>query len=262
MSGFKKMILPWMVFNDDTLNIFTDGSIRKIQINGYDEETIGCAGAYAVSNDIHQCVDKKCTVIRQATNNITELMAIYEGLIIANRFKYCYNRINLFSDSKINIFGLREWIYKWIVDPNTDKLVNSSGKEPMNLKYIAMIIEYILSNNININLYHINGHIDINKQKDIIKAHDTFMLSNHLSHPIDFELIKMLAIGNDIVDIFTGEIIENKLRTTNNNTVVPLSNVNPDSIVSWELSPIISKPLFSYEYSHNMDMVKYKNLVK
>ena len=65
MSGFKKMILPWMVFNDDTLNIFTDGSIRKIQINGYDEETIGCAGAYAVSSDIQKCVDKKCTVIRQ-----------------------------------------------------------------------------------------------------------------------------------------------------------------------------------------------------
>ncbi len=255
------MIMNYHLFNDSSLNIFTDGSIRKLSITPQLKETIGCAGAYATtSTSAFNQVQKSCSVIRNATNNITELMAIYEGLCLAQQHRNHFKTINIISDSKINIFGLREWIFNWII-PGIPELRSSSGNPPQNVQYIMQIIYFILNNNLHVHFYHINGHKNFKSQKDLNEAYKTFKESNHIQSDIDIELIKNLCIGNDIVDVFTGIIIEQKLQGIHNNPVyyVP-TNVDPDKVGNWELPKVAPKPLIEFIYKP-FDTNKYKNLI-
>lgn len=208
------MIMNYHLFNKDTLNIFTDGSIKKFYING-EEETIGCAGANIVITDesgIHS-IEAATEITRNTTNNDTEIRSILLGVqrALYYRDNYPFRYINIIADSKICIYGLREWIFNWInnTDPNTKVMISSQGTPVANQQVILQIIYTILQNNLSINFYHQNGHKNCNNMKDMIKAKETFIKSNYISCDVDLELIKNISIANDYVDKFTKYELDN-----------------------------------------------------
>ena len=196
MVGINELYAPGI------LNIFTDASIVK-----YPDETIGCSGFIATTLDSSGNINDICTgtkINRFSTNNDSEIKAIEMGVNFAIMNKNNFRLINLFSDSKICIYGLREWIYNWTSTIRNGRLMSTSG-EVMNQEAIKRIICSIINNKLQINMFHQNGHIDCKKSKDIEKASNTFLKSN------DFELdeVSIITISayNDLIDNFTRSML-------------------------------------------------------
>ena len=185
-----------MFFNDSTVNIFTDASITR-----YCQETIGCAGNNIMVGNM--IVAQPMWIIRNTTNNNSEITAILMAVMNALKYKDTH-RINIFSDSKICVFGLKDWIYKWVRNVTPDGImISSQGKPVANQDIILRIIYFILQHNLYVNLYHVNGHINPNNISQLEEAKKTFMVSNNIRGDIDLELIKKLETGNAIVDKIT-----------------------------------------------------------
>jgi len=196
------------MFNYNTLNIFTDASIKKMP----DGETIGCAGANVISgpNPIVGIIEQDTRIIRGSTSNNSEIQAIKLGIQKALMYRNQYNVINLISDSKLCIYGLREWIFNWVRDSvNKNYLISSTNQAVANQEVILEIIYMILDNNLRINFYHQNGHVNIYNQTNLIEVKNTFISSNFLSNDVDLELIKNISIANDDIDKLTRFILKN-----------------------------------------------------
>lgn len=196
------------IFNENTINIFTDGSILNKDSTG---ETIGCPGAILVrTNKRYSYMDKETVeIVRNTTNNNTEIRAILLGLrlLYGNLdFSKPLPRINLFSDSKICVFGLREWIYNWVNCNINGVMYNSSGVEVANQEIFKYIILMILKNNIPIKLYHQKGHVNVNSEKYINKAIQTFNVSNYC-RTSDIELIVEISTYNNYIDNLTRDYL-------------------------------------------------------
>lgn len=195
-------------YSKNTLNIFTDASIKK-----FTNETVGCPGAIAINNG--SIIDSKLDILRYTTNNNSEIMAIYNGILLAIKYKNMYDTLNLFSDSKICVFGLREWIFNWIKNIsvvndinmytenyNPYRLFNSSNELVANQSEIMLVIQTILANNLNINIYHQRGHISTTKYSSIAKAKNCFCENNGIDN-ISLETIINLSTYNNMIDDMT-----------------------------------------------------------
>ena len=90
------------------INCYTDASIT------YDLEgsTYVASPGYCITID-GQIVESKNKVIYDATNSYGELYAIYMGVLALKKFGDQNRVLNLFSDSRISIMGLRSWIFNW-----------------------------------------------------------------------------------------------------------------------------------------------------
>lgn len=199
------MLTKEMIFNDDTLNIFTDASITKLS----DGETIGCFGAILIHGKDQipiELYSDHVGIRRYSTNNDSELRGILLGVYMALRFRDSFKTINLFSDSMISIMGLKEWIFTWArnVDKNNGNMRASSGYVK-NQELIERIIYTIINYNLYINLYHQHGHININKPSDIDKATKTFIRLNNVTPTKD--LMTDLSIYNDRIDNLTRDTL-------------------------------------------------------
>lgn len=215
------MIIPKEeIDNDYTLNIFSDASISSQHTY-----TNACAGAIAVYQDF--IIDKILTPMYNTTNNRAELMAILNGLYLAIRYRRKVKRINIFSDSKISVFGLRTWIYSWI-NNSQDNILRSTSGDVKNQDMILSIINFIIENNLQISLFHIRGHCDYTKFKDIIKFRKSFISENNLyPNIIDDQLCMYLIKYNDYIDNDTRKnLINDKIEslkpyTLNLNSYLP-----------------------------------------
>lgn len=187
------MILP--SFNERTLNIFTDASISNIGQN-----YIGCSGAVAVTGhfDNMKIVDEVFKINPESTNNNSEIKAIYYGIQLAIQHQYEYDTINLFSDSKISIFGLREWIKNWVEVSKGNVLIGSTNKPVSNQQEILGCIYTILENDLNINLYHQKGHCE--KEASVRQALVVFKSSNNIERFITFDYVMNISRWNCYVD--------------------------------------------------------------
>lgn len=187
------------LFNLGTLNIFTDASVKEISKGRY----ISCAGCVCVitkedgNTDI---IEQQYSVIDNATNNKGELCAVYMGVMLAIKYRYQFNRINIISDSQFSIFGLTKWIYNWRDNiKNNNYISNSSKSEVSNQDLFKLIINTIILYNLKICLYHQKGHSNTNDKMK--KARQVFFTSNGIKLD-DFEL-KSICYYNDIVDKYT-----------------------------------------------------------
>ena len=196
------------IFNNKTLNIFTDASITTIRKEGH-IETIGCPGIYVIGGD--KVLELSTEVLRNSTNNNSEIYAILMAVIAAQKYRANYEYINIFSDSKISVFGLREWIFNWAKNVNNGIMFSSSGKPVANQDIFLKIIYFVINNNLNINLFHVNGHVNANSMTQILEAKKTFIESNHISLDVDEDLIKQLAIANDVIDNATRDVLLNNV---------------------------------------------------
>jgi len=203
MKGVGRMLMYNDIFNDKTLNIFTDASMTK-----YGNETIGCYGIITVTTNvilarhlISTGNNIRRSIVRYSTNNDSELRGILQGIFFAIEYRDDFETINLFSDSMISIMGLKVWLNNWIQNTRNGIMYSTSG-EVMNQELIKDIVFTILHNSLNINLYHQKGHVN---SKNIQHAKQTFIRTNGLSCDVDMKLIETISNCNDIIDNITRE---------------------------------------------------------
>ena len=185
------------IFNDQTLNIFTDASVYKCN-----NETLGAPGYIAVIGE--EIVKQRSIILRESTNNESELYAIYMAIQFAlfNRDKV--KVINIFSDSQFSVFGLREWIFNWVNHIKNDRLYNSSDKMVANQHIFMNIIYTILYYDLNVSIYHNRGHF---RYDQIEKFIELFTKHNFLSDYIDTKSACKIIHFNDIVDKNTRSLL-------------------------------------------------------
>ena len=176
--------------NENTLNIFTDASIRAVQPSGY----IGCYGALCVSNGC--IIDQSYVTIGYTTNNNAEIKAIREGIGLALRYG-AGKQINLFSDSQICIFGLRERILRWGL--TNGRFIGSMGQDIANQEIFMEIVQMMLDHQLQINFLHQAGHV-VFTAKSLKDAAHVFRTSNGIRGIIDMNLIRYISNYNNIVD--------------------------------------------------------------
>lgn len=211
------MITYSTIFNTETLNIFTDASIKKIN----KEYTVGCPGAVAIKtldNGDTTFITEQIYLENNATNNSSEIKAIALGIDLALKYRPYYNKINLFSDSKICIYGLREWIFNWIYNTNNNIMYGSSGNPVFNQETFKSIINCIINNNLKINLFHQKGHVDNTKPASVKHAGEVFMQSNLVSG-VDDNLIKCISDYNNYIDIRTKSALDTNTEWMKNNII-------------------------------------------
>lgn len=196
------------IFNPETLNIFTDASIKTLKDTG---ETLGCPGAVCVGTNLDgstYVLDEAYFIERYATNNSSEIKAVSLGISKALQYRNNFKQINLFSDSMICIHGLREWLYNWLRCIYNKVMYSSSGKPVANQQTFASILNTIVANNLYINLYHQKGHVSLINNSSLENAANVFKKTNFLQDEPSLNLISQISGYNNMVDIRTGEELE------------------------------------------------------
>lgn len=181
------------------LNIFTDASITTT----IHEETIGCAGAICLENN-NLC---KFRVLRDSTNNISEITAVRLAIELALENRDNFDIVNIWADSQWAIFGLTKWIRSWMNNMYDGIMYNSSGERVKNQQIFLSIIKLIAENNLRVNFYHIKGHVDVNNIGSIAHAVSVFNKSNGCS--ISRDKMYIAANMNNMVDNQTRNILKN-----------------------------------------------------
>ena len=183
---------------DSALNVFSDASITVV--NGH---YTSCSGYIVVYNN--KIAESGHKVIYDSTNNYGEiyalLMAVEAAIRKAGDIKYI-SRINIFSDSQISIFGLRDWIFKWYKKLNKQKnMVSDRNIEIANQEIFNIIVDTIVSNGLPLHLYHQLGHKNFNDKKDIESIKKSFYKANDIM--ITEALAEKICYYNNFIDKFT-----------------------------------------------------------
>lgn len=205
------------------LNIFCDASIKPDKLDP--NNTLGCAGCICVDGD--NIIDSENAIINSTTNNESEISAVLLAVKHAYKYRNDYDVINIFSDSKICVYGLREWIFKWKLVNNT--FYGSSNTPIMNQKLFLSVVLYIIDNKIDyINLYHQKGHVT-NTEDSILNALRVFKESNGFDISVDD--VKYISNYNNIIDENTKAELLNAVNDKNKKLLFPVAfNVNKDLI--------------------------------
>lgn len=185
------------LFGQDVLNIFCDASIMKLE-----NETIGCPGSVVIgpSTDI---VDGSIQLLRQSSNNNAEITAILMALQQALKFRSDFPIINIFSDSKISVYGLREWMFNWARSIKDGVLYSSSGEPVANQQIFLHIVRLVVSTNLNVNLYHQKGHVS---DRNLLPAKQLFLESNGILISDDEAIY--ISKYNNYIDILTKQELQ------------------------------------------------------
>lgn len=208
------------ILKENTLNIFCDASISSARNNnGF---VLGCPGALLVEvrDGKFNTLYNSNNVLCGTTNNHSEINAILLGVKEALKYKNnSYTCINLFSDSRICILGLREWIFAWM-NRMTDEgiILTSSGTPVSNQDVISEIMHTIVTKNLNIRLYHQKGHVT-SSDTSLIYAKDLFFTSNNII--LDLEEVQLISYYNNMIDKITKEILQSNF----NNDYRPLRSI-------------------------------------
>ena len=184
---------------DDILNIFSDASMRTISKNN--RILASCYGSVAVNKDT--IVDEWFRCQSESTVPAAEIRGIRCSLILALKWRHMFRTINIFSDSQISVFGLRDYIYNWKYNENERKYYLGKGTKN-EVKNQELFIEcyYLLQElkktNI-VNIFHQKGHVD-NGFDTIKRAAEAFKISNGVQGTVSYEFIRYISVYNNYVD--------------------------------------------------------------
>lgn len=186
-------------------NIFSDASI-DLNIN------LACAG-FLVMDDRMNEVYRYHVLQANATNNSAEILALLMAIDYGaqNCNNPGWNNFRVFSDSRISVMGIRDWMFNWIGNMNKCKgtaLINGSGKPVANQGYFIHIFQSIIANNVNFRLFHNDGHI--NSEMDKIKAKQVFVRENGIEIERLGLSINDIAMANNSIDASTRDAIYNR----------------------------------------------------
>lgn len=181
-------------------NLFCDASMDN-------KNHIGCAGVIITNGDGSETISGIRLLQQNATNNSVEILAIYIAVNLAIVLRKSYDDIfNIFSDSKISVFGLKEWVFNWIKKCDINGILYSSSGDPVkNQDYFKQIIRLIVDNDLKINLFHQNGHINPSNINDVNLLYNTFVRNNLVEPNFIGIKISTIIYYNDIIDRWTRE---------------------------------------------------------
>ena len=206
------------------INIFCDASINE-------SCHTACAGSFVTyQNDDNSVMDMYNTLIIQknATNNSAEILAIWVGIneALKLREKYPNAIFRLFSDSKISLYGLRDWMKNWIYKIRSDgTLISSSGKPVSNQQRFIDIFNLIVQTNLRIELYHQRGHVGESGGVNLDKARVQFIRANKVAPERLGLSIEYLSRCNNEIDNFTRSALRRYIDGfIDNNVFVELAN--------------------------------------
>ena len=184
-----------MISFSDAINVYTDASLTKV--NGI---TTTCAGYCTIYHG--KMIEEDHKILYNTTNNFGEAYAVYMGVQSLLRHAWMDTFLNLFSDSKITVDGLKYWIDGWM--KRMDKhgtLYSSSGGRVVNQELFTSIIGMIARSGVHMQIWHILGHKNPNKYADLMKSRDTFQRENGVR--LSEDIIREICIYNDYVDNMT-----------------------------------------------------------
>ena len=128
--------------------VFTDGAC--------DPNPGACGSGLAVYRDSQLCELWYGLYNPDGTNNIAELNALNQALLLANEELTAGNTVAIFCDSKYSIQCISEWAAKWKKSGWKKK-----GGEIKNLAIIQPMFEMYQELGENVQLYHVEGHAGI-----------------------------------------------------------------------------------------------------
>lgn len=188
------------------INLFCDASIDI-------DRKIACGGCVITMQDPMGAREIGSRLILQtnATNNSSEILAIWAGVAEALKLRNQYPGavFRLFSDSKISLYGLRDWMKNWINNSRSGRnLISSSGTPVKNQQRFIHIYNTIIENNLRIELYHQRGHVNEGRVPINI-ARAQFIKANKVP-PEGLGLdIEYLCYYNDMIDNMTRDAVRN-----------------------------------------------------
>lgn len=186
-------------------NIYCDASIDL-------DRKIACGGCYIIEQDQNgqtRDIGFRRIIQRNATNNSAEILAIWTGIVEALKLRQSYPGaiFRLFSDSKISLYGLRDWMKNWVRGIKPDGiLISSSGQPVMNQQRFIDCFNLIVENNLKIELYHQRGHVR-EKNMPLEVARAQFIKANKVAPEGMGTTIENLCYGNDMIDNITREAV-------------------------------------------------------
>lgn len=210
----------------NVINIFCDASIdvnRKVACGGC---VISMQTEYGFSD-----LGSRMLIQENATNNSSEIMAIWIGVVEALKLRKQYPNavFRLFSDSKISLYGLRDWLKNWIGNMKSDgTLVSSQGTPVVNQQWFVEIFNLIVSQNLYIELYHQRGHVGGPGSKmSFPEARIKFIRANKVSPEGLGVTIEYLCENNNRIDNATRIAVQtycrDKVFTKNTDLQMPFA---------------------------------------
>ena len=185
--------------NPNVLNIFSDASLRA-----RGQETDICYGAVVVCGD--EIIDSDYRINSSKTSNYGEAQGVLLALGFAIKYKDRYPVINIFSDSQITIFNIRDRYMNWKF--HNDNYYNKSTGIVQNQSIFVEMMRIICENDLKVNFFHMKGHVEQRKFDDVKKAADVFASSNRISgNKVDYGFIRYISNYNTIVDITSRSIL-------------------------------------------------------
>ncbi len=211
MAQYAENLSIDMFKNEDTLNIFSDASMRTVKKSTH--TLASCYGAVAVHKD--QIIDEMFRIQSISTVPAAEIRGIRCSLALALKWRSKFRVINIFSDSQISVFGLRDYIYNWRYNQNTHKYYLGKHGQSNEVKNQELFIECFqmlqeLSRTNIVNIFHQSGHVESGFDS-IRNAADVFSKSNGIIGTVSYEIIRYISVYNNYVDNKSRSFI----RTTN-----------------------------------------------
>lgn len=196
------------IFNTDTINIFTDASVKQFPLGG-NTYYVSCPGFVTVKmfNGLPFICDQGCSLLYDSSNIEGEITAIANAIYNSAFYSSFVPKINIFSDSKISIQGITEWIYDWIRNMEGDTFKTNSNKIVSHQNVYKSIIYMISNMNYSLNFYHIKGHVNVNDRKSFDNARRVFRDSNNMD--IDNYLLSQLCYYNNYIDNLSRDYLNN-----------------------------------------------------
>lgn len=221
-----------MIFNDHTINIFTDASITRESNKSF----TGCPGFVTYTgpnNDSSNYNLITTNILSNTTNNQSEVYAIMMAIdyIVQRKDQLQGFNINIFSDSKISVFGLRNWIVNW-AKGSVNHIMYSSTGEPVKNQWIFInCVRMILENNLRLKIYHVHGHMNANNQSQVYTFKQDFDKFNDIDgNSISYNLAKKLIFCNDVIDRYTRDQLDKRFELDRidlkNNLMKPVMTEN------------------------------------
>lgn len=178
-----------------TYDIYVDASI-------YLPTKTACAGCLVVNRATGK-TESWYLVEPNGTNNSAEIigiwMAVYSAVYIQGHSKVPF-MVNVFSDSRISLLGVREWLPRWITNRDEKgNLINTTGIVA-NQQWFLDIFNMICISGIKMKFFHQKGHVSLNSPKRMIEAERLFFKINNCT--LDSIGLGLSAVSscNDFVD--------------------------------------------------------------
>ena len=226
------------IYNDYTINIFSDASSKPGQSSG-----LFCYGSIIVNKD--NILESFYNFHDDCKSSYdAELLGLRASLYAALNYKHRYYNqikvINIFSDNKSAITAVNHSNRLSCKFMDGDYVSSNPNKSIPYLEYIlnecAAVLNELRStdNMLVVNLYHQPGHIfdKFNRNKlDIIE--NNFMNANKLDCSVSNDFIIYISKYNCIVDECTGLYIKDYIFRENNSaipvTTIPYKFKHPDT---------------------------------